>query len=89
MTPNVCGTEKRVRFILGSILLVLGIVFGSWFLAVIGVIPILTAAFSYCPLNHAFNKNSCLIPTDHFQKKNLTMPNMGPNMGGNVGSDFT
>ena len=49
MKCNVGTTDKIIRWILGLTAIGLGIVYKSWWGAV-GLIPIITAAFSYCPL---------------------------------------
>ena len=42
-------SDKTFRLILGSIIIVLGIFFQSWWGA-IGIIPILTSVINWCPL---------------------------------------
>jgi hypothetical protein len=56
---NVCGRERTIRFLLGILLVGIGIFYSSWITAIIGAIPLLTAVFSYCPLNRALGRNSC------------------------------
>lgn len=59
MTRNVCGRERTWRGITGLILIILGIVMNSWIIGTIGVIPLLTAIFSFSPINQAMNRNTC------------------------------
>jgi hypothetical protein len=59
MGRNVCGKERTLRFIIGLLLVALGIAYGSWIISIIGGIPILTAMFSYCPINSLMGRNSC------------------------------
>jgi hypothetical protein len=61
MGRNVCGRERTLRFVIGFLLVALGIAYGSWIIGIIGGIPILTAMFSYCPINKAMGRNSCSI----------------------------
>jgi Inner membrane protein YgaP-like, transmembrane domain len=42
-------SDKSFRLVLGSIIMVLGIYFQSWWGA-IGLIPILTSVINWCPL---------------------------------------
>lgn len=54
MENNVGKTDKIIRYIIGVIIIVLGIVYSSWW-GIIGLIPILTAAFGKCLLYKSFN----------------------------------
>ncbi|MFL5728623.1 MAG: DUF2892 domain-containing protein [Cytophagaceae bacterium] len=56
---NVCGRERTLRFLLGVLLIVLGIFYNSWIIGLLGWLPIATAVFSYCPVNSLFGRNSC------------------------------
>lgn len=49
MKSNIGKTDKIVRWIIGLTLLVLGILYKSWW-GVIGLIPVVTALFGFCPL---------------------------------------
>ena len=46
---NVGFIDQLLRVLLGLAIFGLGLVFGSW-LGVIGVIPVFTAVFGFCPL---------------------------------------
>ncbi|MFN3405070.1 MAG: DUF2892 domain-containing protein [Cytophagaceae bacterium] len=64
MTANVCGREKTTRWILGIVLFVLGLIItgvAGWILGILGIISILTALFSYCPVNYLAGRNTCSI----------------------------
>ncbi len=64
MAANVCGREKTARWIFGIILFVAGIIVAGtagWIMGIGGVILILTAMFSYCPVNAIFHRNSCMV----------------------------
>ncbi|MBO9703778.1 MAG: DUF2892 domain-containing protein [Sporocytophaga sp.] len=66
MAANVCGREKSVRWIVGIILFVAGIVVAGtagWIMGIAGVALILTAMFSYCPVNAMFHRNTCMVRT--------------------------
>jgi hypothetical protein len=49
MTCNIGKTDRIVRFVVGAAIIVAGLLAGSW-LALIGLIPIVTAAVRFCPL---------------------------------------
>lgn len=49
MKANVGKADKVIRIVLGVAIIAAGIYFKSWWGA-IGIIPILTAAISWCPL---------------------------------------
>ncbi|HED37248.1 MAG TPA: DUF2892 domain-containing protein [Ignavibacteria bacterium] len=53
MQKNVGTTDKIVRIILGLVIIILGIIYGSWW-GLIGVIPLLTAFISFCPIYAPF-----------------------------------
>ncbi|GAL85285.1 hypothetical protein MYP_2514 [Sporocytophaga myxococcoides] len=64
MAANVCGREKTARWIFGIILFVAGIIVAGtagWIMGIGGVILILTAMFSYCPVNAMFHRNTCMV----------------------------
>ena len=61
MIPNVCGRERNLRAMIGVILIVFGMVVASWILGIAGLLVLLTSVFSYCPINHLLNRNSCTI----------------------------
>ena len=60
---NVGSTDKVIRYIIGVVLLILiFIIPGNLkFIGLIGVVPILTAAFSFCPLYSIFGIKTCSI----------------------------
>ena len=49
MKKNESKTDQTIRIILGTAILVIGLVAGSWW-ALIGLIPLLTGLVGYCPL---------------------------------------
>lgn len=60
---NVGSTDKVIRYIIGVLLLsLLFIIPGNLkFLGLIGLVPILTAAFSFCPLYAIFGIKTCPV----------------------------
>lgn len=62
MEHNVCGKEKAIRAVLGIVILLAGLYYGSWWGA-IGLIPLLTAIVGYCPVNRVLKFSSCPMRT--------------------------
>ena len=60
---NVGSTDKVIRYIIGLVLLsLLFIIPGNLkFLGLIGLVPILTATFSFCPLYAIFGIKTCPV----------------------------
>ncbi len=58
MKANVGKADKVIRIILGVAIIGVGIYFKSWWGA-IGIVPILTAAISWCPLYTPFGIKTC------------------------------
>ncbi|MDP4185853.1 MAG: DUF2892 domain-containing protein [Bacteroidota bacterium] len=54
MKCNVGKSDKVVRIALGIHFLIVGIYYGSWF-GLIGLIPLITGIFSFCPFYTLFN----------------------------------
>ena len=48
MKVNVGSVDRVIRFILGAIIIILGLYFRSWW-GVVGIVPIVTAALNFCP----------------------------------------
>ncbi|HPN38208.1 MAG TPA: DUF2892 domain-containing protein [Melioribacteraceae bacterium] len=68
MEKNVGGIDKIVRIILGVIIILLGIIFNSWWGA-IGIIPLLTGLFGRCGLYCPLGINTCNIKEHNTQNK--------------------
>ncbi|MBP7496070.1 MAG: DUF2892 domain-containing protein [Bacteroidales bacterium] len=49
MKCNIGKTDKIIRWIIGIVIIALGLYFRSWW-GLIGLIPILTAIFGFCGL---------------------------------------
>jgi len=49
MKRNVGSVDRLVRIVLGLIIAIVGVVFDSWW-GLIGIIPLATGLFNFCPL---------------------------------------
>lgn len=49
MKSNVGTTDRLIRIIAGLILAIAGVIFDSWW-GLIGIIPLATGLFKFCPL---------------------------------------
>jgi len=58
MNANVGTADRVVRFILGVVIIGLGIYFKSWF-GIIGVVPLFTSLVRWCPLYLPFGLSTC------------------------------
>lgn len=58
MKPNVGGIDRIVRILAGLAILGAGLYFKSW-LGLIGILPILTGTFRFCPAYLPFGFSSC------------------------------
>ena len=58
MKTNVGGIDRILRYVLGLALLGAGLYFKSWW-GLIGLGPILTATFRFCPAYLPFGLNTC------------------------------
>ena len=58
MNANVGGMDKKIRIVVGLILIALALFAGkSW--GWIGLIPLATGLFNFCPLYSLLGKNTC------------------------------
>jgi hypothetical protein len=60
MKRNVGTVDKIVRIIIGLAILVIGIVYKSWWGA-IGVLPLITAFARFCPLYTVCGMSTCKV----------------------------
>jgi hypothetical protein len=60
MKPNVGSLDRILRLLAGLAILGAGIYFKSW-LGLLGLVPLLTAAFRVCPAYLPFGLNTCSI----------------------------
>ncbi len=58
MKPNVGGIDRILRLLVGLGILGAGYYFKSWF-GLIGLVPVLTAVFRFCPAYVPFGLSSC------------------------------
>jgi hypothetical protein len=58
MKQNVGSVDRTIRIIAGLGILAAGISFGTWWGA-IGVVPLLTGIFGYCPAYSPFGISTC------------------------------
>ena len=58
MDINVGSTERLLRIIVGVVIIGLGLYFQSWW-GVVGIIPLLTGLFRFCPLYKMLGMNTC------------------------------
>lgn len=49
MKTNIGSSDRIIRFVLGIIIIALGLYYKSWW-GLIGIIPLFTAAVRWCPL---------------------------------------
>ncbi|HMT10313.1 MAG TPA: DUF2892 domain-containing protein [Ignavibacteria bacterium] len=60
MKANVGSSDKIIRIILGVVIIAAGFYFKSWF-GLIGIVPLLTAFVSFCPLYSVIGVNTCKV----------------------------
>lgn len=58
MTRNIGAVDRGIRVVLGLSVLGAGLYFGSW-LALIGLVPLATAAIGWCPAYLPFGLSTC------------------------------
>jgi hypothetical protein len=61
MKPNVGSLDRILRIIVGLAVLGAGYYYQSWF-GLIGIVPLLTATFSFCPAYLPFGLSTCSRP---------------------------
>ncbi|MFW6345188.1 MAG: YgaP family membrane protein [Halomonas sp.] len=61
MKTNVGGIDKIARIVIGALLIVLALagVIGAW--GWIGVVPLATGLFNFCPAYSLFGINTCKL----------------------------
>ena len=58
MKPNVGGIDRIIRILAGLTMLGAGYYYGSWW-GLVGVVPILTGTFRFCPAYLPFGLSTC------------------------------
>ena len=61
MKVNVGSIDRIIRIILGLGIIGAGIYFQSWF-GLVGLVPLFTAVFRWCPIYLPFGISSCAKP---------------------------
>ncbi|MFA6789577.1 MAG: DUF2892 domain-containing protein [Arcobacteraceae bacterium] len=59
MTKNVGKIDKVIRITAGVVLIVVGLLMQNWIIGIIGLIPLLTGVFSWCPLYCPLKISTC------------------------------
>jgi hypothetical protein len=60
MKKNVGKVDKIIRIIVGIVILLIGIVAGSWW-GIIGILPIITAIIGWCPPYQLLGISTCKV----------------------------
>jgi len=55
---NIGESDRTIRMMLGSIIVIVGIAYGSWF-GLLGLLPILTGLVGWCPAYLPFGISTC------------------------------
>lgn len=63
MTCNMGKTDKRIRFVIGIVIAVLGIYFKSWW-GLLAIVPLGTAAIGWCALYVPFKISTAKKQTE-------------------------
>jgi len=62
MKKNVGNVDRVLRLILGLVIIALGFINQSWW-GLVGIIPLFTAAFGWCPAYLPFGISTCKTDT--------------------------
>jgi hypothetical protein len=76
MKPNVGATDRIIRLLLGVIIIVVGVIYNSWW-GLIGVLVFLTGLTGRCGLYIPFKINTCKIkqpPGDASKEEPTSQP---------------
>lgn len=58
MKCNVSKTERTIRIFVGLFIVLLGIYYKNWW-GIIGIAPIITGIFRYCPISDLLGISTC------------------------------
>jgi hypothetical protein len=58
MLKNVGSADRNIRIVLGIAIIIVGVVLQSWW-GLIGLVPLLTAGLSFCPLYSLLGTSTC------------------------------
>jgi hypothetical protein len=60
MKVNIGNTERMIRIVAGLVIIGAGVAFQSWW-GVIGLVPLFTGVFRFCPLYTMLGINTCKL----------------------------
>jgi len=60
MKKNVGSTDRTIRLLAGIVIILLGIVFKTWW-GLLGLVLIITGLFNFCGLYLPFGINTCKV----------------------------
>ncbi len=60
MLRNVGSADKIIRVVFGLVIIVLAVIYKSWF-GVIAIVPLATAAIGWCPAYLPFGISTCKV----------------------------
>jgi hypothetical protein len=60
---NIGLTDKIIRFAVAIAIVIMGIVYQSWW-GILAIVPLLTATISFCPLYSILGMGTCRIKTE-------------------------
>lgn len=60
MEKNIGNSDRIFRFAAGFAIIIIGIAAKSWW-GIIGIVPIITASISHCPVYLPFGINTCKL----------------------------
>jgi hypothetical protein len=63
LKKNVGNLDSTIRVAIGSLLLIAGIWFDSWW-GLVGLIPIVTGTIAWCPLYRIFGIDTCEVKVE-------------------------
>ena len=63
MKKNVGSLDKVLRWVIGLVIIALGILFQSWW-GLLGILLLLTGSIGWCPLYLPFGLSTCKVNPD-------------------------
>lgn len=63
MKKNVGSLDRVLRWVIGSVIIALGILFQSWW-GLLGILLLLTGSIGWCPLYLPFGLSTCKVKPD-------------------------
>jgi len=65
MKTNVGATDKTIRIVIGVVFIILAVLSKSWWLVIIGLLPLITGLIGYCPLYTLLGISTCKTKTEN------------------------